>query len=406
MGKVKDLSQYDDLLSQHYFKADSPYGFSSKKNLLKVAKKLNKNVKKSHIDHFFAAKIIPGRFRTAIQKFKRRPFITNSANHTWGIDLADMQKYWPQHNFNFRYLLVVTDIFSRYIIALVPLKKKTAVATTAAFEELFKTLPKPKKIISDRGNIIYFSLNLLCFSRNSDLSGGEFYSSTHELFTNLGIKHYYTSDSTQKVAPTERAILTIKQKIFKIMFHQKSKRWVDKLGDVQKSINTSVNRTLGMTPAEAQLKRNEYTVFRRTVNIPSAKVMSKQRPPKYNVGDIVRISMSNGSAMKKSYMGLNFSQILYKIIKRQSLNGIWIYHLKELLSDEPLKGSFYEQELEKVTIDLTKMPAEPILYDHARVNDMLTEIYTKLPGENRAKWIAVEDLYPYIENSSSRTVNQ
>ena len=145
------MSEYNTLLSQIYYKSDSPQGFSSKKKLLEAAKKRNKNVKNEHVEHFFATNIIPGRFRSAKRKFKRRPFITSSANNTWGIDLADMQKYWPHQNYNFRFLLVVTDIFSRYIVALIPLKKKTAAATTAAFEELFKTVPKPKKIISDRG---------------------------------------------------------------------------------------------------------------------------------------------------------------------------------------------------------------------------------------------------------------
>ena len=238
------------------------------------------------------------------------------------------------------------------------------------------------------------------------LSGGEFYSSTHELFKSLGIKHYYTTDSTQKVAPTERAILTIKQKLFKIMFHDKSKRWVDKLSEVQKSINTSVNRILGMTPSAARLKKNEFTIFHRTVDKPTIKALTKQKLPKFHVGDIVRISMSNGSAMKKTYMGLNFSQILYQVTKRQSYNGVWIYHLKDLLSGEPLKGIFYEQELAKVIIDVEKMPKEPILYDHARVNDNVTEIFTKLPDEKRAKWVPVESLYPYTQNPSVSTANQ
>ena len=238
------------------------------------------------------------------------------------------------------------------------------------------------------------------------LSGGEFYSSTHELFKSLGIKHYYTSDSTQKVAPTERAILTIKQKLFKIMFHQKSKRWVDKLSEVQKAVNSSVHRIIGMTPSEARLKKNEFTVFNRTVDKPTIKTLTKQKLPKFQVGDIVRISMSNGSAMKKTYMGLNFSQILYQVTKRQSHNGVWIYHLNDLLSGEPLKGIFYEQEMAKVIIDLKKMPKDHILYDHARVNDNVTEIFAKLPDEQRAKWVPVETLYPYTKNPSFSTANQ
>ena len=50
---------------------------------------------------------------------------------------------------------------------------------------------------------------------------GEFYSTTHELFKEEGIHHYFTNDSTQKVSPTERAILTIKTKVIVTFFEFK-----------------------------------------------------------------------------------------------------------------------------------------------------------------------------------------
>ena len=71
-----------------------------------------------------------------------------------------------------------------------------------------------------------------------------------------------------------------------------------------------------------------------------------------------------------------------------------------------LKGSFYEAELRKVALDESKLPKEPIVYNHVRDNDFVTEIYTVLPGEKSYKWHSVESLYPYYPESDDNSSNQ
>ena len=209
----------------------------------------------------------------------------------------------------------------------------------------------------------------------------------------MGIKHYVTSDNQQKVAPTERLILTVKTRLFKVMQYYQTNRWVDKLKSVQTALNSTVHQSHKLSPLEARLEKNHYKVFQRSIGIPSTKTLSRQKPPKFSVNDIVSITMDKG-VLDKSYTGNNYSQILYEIAaKPLSREGVWIYKLRELLSNEILRGIFYESELKKVTgINRDKIPRN-IQYNHARTNNNITEIFARLPGEKKSAWVPVEKLY-------------
>ena len=60
-----------------------------------------------------------------------------------------MQKY-SKTNKHYKYLLVVIDIFSKYLWVK-PLKNKTGVEVTNAFREIVKTGRKPQKLWTDKG---------------------------------------------------------------------------------------------------------------------------------------------------------------------------------------------------------------------------------------------------------------
>ena len=379
------------LLDQIYFNPEHPAGFSSKKKLLAAAQQINPNIKQSDVDRFFSDNIIPSRYSTPrTRTFPRRKFLVGSSDAIWGADLLDMTGYWPRENDGFKWVLIVQDLHSRMCLGLLPMKNKTSDTTSKAFEHLFETFRKhPRKIATDKGTVVHvLSVDVL----NACALGGEFFGKTRSLFDNMGIKHYVTSDNQQKIAPTERLILTVKQHLFKILARYNTHRWVDKLRFVQNALNNTVHKAHGLTPLEARLKKNEYTVFRRSIEIPSTEALSHQKRAKFAPGDIVRITMDKG-ALSKSYTGNTYSQILYQVVKRMSREGVWVYILKDLLSGEPLKGIFYEHEMKKVTgIDLKKLPKN-IKYDHARTNDHKTEIYTVLPGETHSKWVPVEQLY-------------
>ena len=70
------------------------------------------------------------------------------------MDLLDIHQLSRQ-NKNFRFILVVLDIFSRFAWAR-PLKDKTGTRVAAALQDIITTSGrKPKRIWSDRGTEFY-----------------------------------------------------------------------------------------------------------------------------------------------------------------------------------------------------------------------------------------------------------
>ena len=75
----------------------------------------------------------------------------------WCSDLVDMQKL-SKWNKGYKYLLMVLDLFSKYGW-IVPLKTKTGLEVSKAFENIFKK-GKPKKLWVDKGKE-YYNKNML-----------------------------------------------------------------------------------------------------------------------------------------------------------------------------------------------------------------------------------------------------
>ena len=147
-------------------------------------------------------------------------------------------------------MLVVQDLFSRKILGLFALKTKESKKVAEAFQKILDQQGiAPKIFFTD--------------------SGTEFFGEMNKIYEKYNIKHLTSNDFTQKAAPTERAILTLKQRLYKILAAEKTFVWTDKLDLLLKAFNNSVNRTLGITPNEATLPQNQSLVFYRSVTLPS-----------------------------------------------------------------------------------------------------------------------------------------
>ena len=75
-------------------------------------------------------------YKPIIRKFKKRTVYSGFKDNIWGGDLADMQLI-SKFNKEFRFLLCVIDIFSKYAWV-VPLNKK-GVTITVAFQKILNT---------------------------------------------------------------------------------------------------------------------------------------------------------------------------------------------------------------------------------------------------------------------------
>jgi hypothetical protein len=256
-----------------------------------------------------------------IKSFPKRRVYVHSIDQTWAVDLIDMQQYSKQ-NKHYKYLLAVIDIFSKYGW-LIPLKNKTGVTVSEAFENLFRTKGlrmkrKPMYIWSDKGS--------------------EFYNrQVKELLKDNNIK-LYSTENEEKSSVVERWIGTMKQHMFKYFTANDTFKYYDILDKLVKNYNNTVHSSIKMTPVEASKLKNELTVYKNLYPEKEEKI----KKPKFKVGDRVRITKKKGK-FEKGYT-TRWTKEIFVIEKVLNTNPI-TYKINDLNGEE-ITGSFYEQELQ------------------------------------------------------------
>jgi hypothetical protein len=97
--------------------------------------------------------------RTVGKRFPRNAYNVKSVLGLWQSDLLDLQKF-AKYNNNYRYVLSVIDVFSKYL-HLVPLKSNTGSAVTESFGSVLRDLRYMKPLVrrplfvqTDKGKII------------------------------------------------------------------------------------------------------------------------------------------------------------------------------------------------------------------------------------------------------------
>ena len=89
--------------------------------------------------------------KRVIKIFLKRTVYSRFKDNIWGADLADMQLI-NEFNKRFRFLLCLSDIFSKYA-QVVPLKDKKGLSIADAFQKVLdKSVRKPNKIWVGKGS--------------------------------------------------------------------------------------------------------------------------------------------------------------------------------------------------------------------------------------------------------------
>ena len=193
----------------------------------------------------------------SLKKFNKRNVYSSFKDNIWGIDLADMQLL-SRFNKGFRFLLCVSDIFSKYAWV-VPLKDKKGINIVNAFQIILKeSNRKPNKIWVDKGS--------------------EFYNNSFKKWSQDNI-FMYSTNNEGKFVIAERFIKTLKNKTYKYMTSISKNVYIDKLDDIVKNYNNTCHKSIKMKPVD--VKDNTYIGFKKEVN---------DKNPKFKVGDHIRIS--------------------------------------------------------------------------------------------------------------------
>ena len=281
-------------------------------------------------------------------KFPRRKTYSKGINDLYQIDLVEMQ-HLARFNDGCRYILTCIDVFTKKAHA-VPLKDKRGSTVAEALGKIFDNTSLPVQLVQ------------------SDY-GSEFYNhEVQKFFKSQDIKHYSSLNYDIKAAVVERFNRTLKSKMFRYFTHRNTYRWVDVLDKLVESYNNSYHRSIGMTPNEVNFD-NDDIVAKRLYPI-------KPKPKwKYNVGDKVRISRAR-QVFRKGYLP-QWTEEIFTIAAKNPTNPV-TYALKDQ-DGETIKGSFYEQEIQKVKKTDDVYIVEKVLKTR-RAGNGKTEYFVKWRG--------------------------
>ena len=126
--------------------------------------------------------------------------IYNLVDEIWSIHLADMIDYKISNNKGYRYIFVIIDNFSKYLLAIC-LKNKYSQTITNEFSNILtKSKRKPLKLESDRGS--------------------EWYNSIFQNFLKAKIIQHYSRFTDKGPSIAERVILTVRNLLKKPVFEK------------------------------------------------------------------------------------------------------------------------------------------------------------------------------------------
>jgi len=217
----------------------------------------------------------------------------------------------------FKYLSTVIDLFSKFAYT-IPLKSKNADVTIDAVKKLFKTR-KPAKLWTDQGS--------------------EFINRNFKKFLEQNNIEFYHVFNEGKANVIERFNRTLGEMIQKHKTTNQTTKYIDVLQKILHEYNNINHTSIKMTPFQATDPENKCTVL----NNLYSRIQPLSSKPTLNVGDRVRIQKYK-NIFEKGYTP-EWTKEIFVVDKVNNTNPI-TYKIKDL-SEEPILGSFYAEELQK-----------------------------------------------------------
>ena len=240
----------------------------------------------------------------------------------WVSDLIEVINI-SKSNHGYRYLLTVVDAFSKYAWV-EPVKTKTEHDVTIAFEKILKRSQGRQRQNLQTDN------------------GKEFYNKHFQaLMKRKNIHHFSTSGDT-KASIVERFNRTLKERLYRYFTNKNTLTFLPVLQDLVLGYNRSYHRSIKMAPDKVTAS-NQEEVWN---NLYAKRLNTKRLKPKFKVNDHVRLNKKFRS-FKKGYLPGWTEEVF--IVSRVVPRSMITYKIKEM-DDTPLEGTFYSQDLQKVTV--------------------------------------------------------
>ena len=244
------------------------------------------------------------------------------------------------------FLLTVIDFFTK-VARCVPLKNKSATSMVAALTTTF-TKSWPQTLHADQ-ELEYLNISIQALLKKN------------------GIHHFSTHNAETKASIVERFNSTLKTRMWRYFTKHQTWRYVDVLQDLVQSSNTP-HRSIDMTQLQINPK-NQEEVWQRLYGHDGKGV------PKFRVSNRVRISKYKGK-FEKGYAA-NWSEEIFTIHEVHP-SDLPVYRLNEDLG-EVLDGTFYEPELQKVSVPVDKVYRVESVLQRRKVVKRTEALMIRLP---------------------------
>lgn len=321
MMKTLTERQKSMLLNKAYFDPSHEVGFSSPQGLYKYFKSKGQSIGLQFIKDFLMKQDSYTLHRRRVNKFIRRKTVTAKPGLQIQIDLLDLTGL-KRFNNGYKFLLTAIDTFSRKV-AISPIKSKKTSEVLLAFKSIMKRMKewnKLKYVQSDKGT--------------------EFCSRLFQKYlTEKNIKHFSTSTET-KASMIERFHRTLLQRVYKYFTAKSTLNYISNLQNFVKAYNNRVHRSIGRSPNSVNRKNQNDVYIKLYGYIP------KRGKPKFKTNDLVRISKTD-KTFSKGYLP-KWTKEKFVVIKVMDTYP-WTYRIRSDDSGEEITGSFYQEELQRVS---------------------------------------------------------
>lgn len=215
-------------------------------------------------------------------------------------------------------------------------------------------------------------------------AGREFINSQFQSFLKQHNVKFFVTHNSQKASICERFNRTLKTKMWKYFTHHHTYRYIDVLDSLLHSYNHAYHSSIKRAPVGVT-KDNEsevwFTLYGDLENV-------KRKPFIFQVGDTVRVS-KHKMTFEKGYE-TNWTEELF-IVTECIPRHPPVYRIKDLL-DEPIKGTFYPQELQKVQ-PKKDFAVEKVLQKRTRKGHVEYKVKFKGYPSKFDQWISSSNLF-------------
>ena len=144
------MASWERYLKKIYYDPSNPASFSGPDKLYRFVRKDGKFVLSKYKIRKWLQRQEPYSLQRPLKRsFKRNKVIVKGIDDQWDVDLMDMTKF-AKYNNGYNFILVVIDIFSKYVW-LRPLKDKKRESVSTALEDVLTEGRSPNRVRTDKG---------------------------------------------------------------------------------------------------------------------------------------------------------------------------------------------------------------------------------------------------------------